>query len=144
MFFYVLGYVFSRGYVYCFWQMFQGLLLIKGLRLFRSLEYSQKNSSNLGLIITFWSLIKLHQICWKVCKYIVLITICLKSAENLLTVFRENTYWESKENLPRIYRECAWKPSKICINCILWMKRWQEQKRIAAQAYASQPRHSKK
>ena len=45
---------------------------------------------------------KLHQICWKVCKYIVLITICLKSAENLLTVFRENTF---TENLKRICQE---------------------------------------
>ena len=33
-----VGYVFSRGYVYCFTQMFQGLRLFKGLRLFRSLE----------------------------------------------------------------------------------------------------------
>ncbi len=34
-----MGYVFSRGYIYYFYQMFQGLCLFKGLRLFRSLEY---------------------------------------------------------------------------------------------------------
>ena len=34
------GYAYSRGYVYCFCQMFQGLRLFKGVRLFRSLEYS--------------------------------------------------------------------------------------------------------
>ena len=34
------GYAYSRGYVYCFCQMFQGLRLLKGVRLFRSLEYS--------------------------------------------------------------------------------------------------------
>ena len=33
------GYAYSRGYVYCFCQMFQGLRLFKGVRLFRSLEY---------------------------------------------------------------------------------------------------------
>ena len=32
------GYAYSRGYVYCFCQMFQGLRLFKGVRLFRSLE----------------------------------------------------------------------------------------------------------
>merc|ERR1739836_45704 len=31
------GYAYSRGYVYCFCQMFQGLHLFKGVRLFRSL-----------------------------------------------------------------------------------------------------------
>ena len=31
-------YVYSRGYVYCFRQMFQGLCLFKGVRLFRTLE----------------------------------------------------------------------------------------------------------
>ena len=34
----VVGYVFPRGYVYCFCQIFQGLCLFKGVRLFRSLE----------------------------------------------------------------------------------------------------------
>ena len=34
-----VGYDFSRGYVYCFSQMFQALRLFKGLRLFQSLEY---------------------------------------------------------------------------------------------------------
>ena len=34
------GYAYSRGYVYCFCQIFQGLCLFKGVRLFRSLEYS--------------------------------------------------------------------------------------------------------
>ena len=33
-----LGYVFPRGYVYCFSQMFQWLRLFKGVHLFRSLE----------------------------------------------------------------------------------------------------------
>jgi hypothetical protein len=32
------GYAYSRGYVYCFCQIFQGLCLFKGVRLFRSLE----------------------------------------------------------------------------------------------------------
>ena len=32
------GYTYSRGYVYCFCQMFQGLRLLKGVRLFRILE----------------------------------------------------------------------------------------------------------
>ena len=34
------GYAYSRGYVYCFCQMFQGRRLFKGVRLFRSLEYA--------------------------------------------------------------------------------------------------------
>ena len=38
------GYAYSRGYVYCFCQMFQGLRLFKGVRLFRSLEYSSEAS----------------------------------------------------------------------------------------------------
>ena len=32
------GYVYSRGYAYCFCQMFQGLCLFKRVRLFRTLE----------------------------------------------------------------------------------------------------------
>ena len=35
------GYAYSRGYVYCFCQIFQGLCLLKGVRLFRSLEYTK-------------------------------------------------------------------------------------------------------
>ena len=35
------GYAYSRGYVYWFCQMFQGLRLFKGVRLFRSLEYQK-------------------------------------------------------------------------------------------------------
>ena len=33
------GYAYSKGYVYCFCQMFQGLCLFKGVCLFRTLEY---------------------------------------------------------------------------------------------------------
>jgi hypothetical protein len=33
------GYVYSRGYVYYFCQMFQGLPLFKRVRLFQTLEY---------------------------------------------------------------------------------------------------------
>ena len=33
------SYDYSRGYVYCFCQIFQGLRLFKGLRLFQTLEY---------------------------------------------------------------------------------------------------------
>ena len=41
------GYAYSRGYVYCFCQMFQGLRLFKGVRLFRSLEYKKTGSHNI-------------------------------------------------------------------------------------------------
>ena len=40
------GYAYSRGYVYCFCQLFQGLRLFQGVRLFRSLEYWTCNSMN--------------------------------------------------------------------------------------------------
>ena len=33
-------YVYSRGFVYCFCQMLNGLCLFKGVRLFRTLEYT--------------------------------------------------------------------------------------------------------
>ena len=33
------GYAYSRGYVYCFCQIFQGLCLFKGVHLYRSREY---------------------------------------------------------------------------------------------------------
>ena len=37
------GYVYSRGYVYCFYQMFQGLCLFKGVPIFRTLEQEVKS-----------------------------------------------------------------------------------------------------
>ena len=41
------GYAYSRGYIYCFCQMFQGLCLFKGVRLFRSLEYAVNSNTYL-------------------------------------------------------------------------------------------------
>ena len=45
------GYAYSRGYVYCFCQMFQGLRLFKGVRLFRSLEYSIEASADIYILL---------------------------------------------------------------------------------------------
>ena len=38
------GFVYSRGYVYCFCQKFQGFCLFRGVRLFWTLEYVKKIS----------------------------------------------------------------------------------------------------
>ena len=50
------GYAYSRGYVYCFCQMFQGLHLFKGVRLFRSLEYTVFGSGTMYIqILPDWA-----------------------------------------------------------------------------------------
>ena len=44
------GYAYSRDYVYCFCQIFQGLRLFKGLRLFLTLEYCSQLILSLAVI----------------------------------------------------------------------------------------------
>ena len=49
------SYVYLRGYVYYFCQMFQGLCLFKGVRLFRTLEYFRENGQKYqNILVRFW------------------------------------------------------------------------------------------
>ena len=55
-----MSYVYSRPYIYSFWQILQALRLFPALRLFQTLEYAKKNKALDQLFFKYCPVLKLY------------------------------------------------------------------------------------